>query len=132
MKIGSIIRILFGILLIWYTGNEFAKLALPQVYVPLEPMPQGTAAYEFVVEAIHTGYLYWLVKGLTVAVGIMLLFNLFTPLALLIYTPLAINHLLFSVFVNPSGLWIALVMGLFLIYLLIQNRAYYRPIFQIR
>lgn len=132
MRAERIIAIVFGILLMWYVSNGFIRLMYPQFHIPVEDLTRGTAGYEFVTATQGTGYLFWLIKGLTVIVGGMLLLNVFVPLALAVYTPIAVNHVLFSAFLNPQGL---IISGLFMVMLLIllwQHRQQYLPILTIR
>ena len=132
MKAARILQILLGLILIWYVGNGFVRLMFPQFHIPVEMLSRDTAGYEFVTATQDTGYLYWLIKGLTVLVGGMLVLNLFSALALAMYTPIAINHILFSVFLNPQGLVISLIIFALLIVLIFQYRNYYKPLFAIR
>lgn len=48
-----------------------------------------------------SGYLLYLIQGLEILIGILLVANLFIPLALLLLLPISVNILLFHQFLAP-------------------------------
>ena len=88
-------------------------------------MPEGAAAFGGAL--VRTGYLFQLIKGTEVVVGVMLLANRFVPLALALIAPVIVNIVAFHAFLAPSGVAIALVVLALELYLAWSRRAAYRP-----
>lgn len=63
------------------------------------------------------GYFFPLVSGTQVVCGALLLSGAFVPLALVVLAPMILNIFLIHVFVEPSGLPMAVVIGLLEVYL---------------
>ena len=79
----------------------------------------GEGADAFIEALKDTGYLWPLVKATEIAGGLLLIAGLFVPLALVLLAPVAVNILLFHLFLSPSpgGLSVAvlvLALGAFL------------------
>ena len=76
-----------------------------------------------------TGYLLSFIQGLELLIGILLVTNLFTPLALLLLLPVSVNILLFHIFLAPPvgpGLF---VFGL-IAFLIWVYQSHYLPLLQ--
>lgn len=115
-------RILMGLLFLVTGLNGFLNF-LPQ---PSEPMPEGALA--FIGAMMKTGYLFPLVMGTQLAVGVLLLSNRFVPLALVLLAPVVINIIAFHLFLARPGLGAAfLVLGLHL-YLAWAYRKAFHPL----
>ncbi len=85
-------------------------------FLPLaEPSPAGAA---FLTALSDTGYLMTVIKGLEVLCAMMLLFNIFLPLAVLILAPLIVNILLYGIFLDTNYLIVPLFLILFEVILL--------------
>jgi putative oxidoreductase len=89
----TILRILLALMLL---GSGIGKLA-----VPFSNLEYGHG--QFFMTVLHdSGFLFTLLAFSEIAIGLLLLFNFFTPLALVLLAPIAINILAFHIFVNPS------------------------------
>jgi len=64
-----------------------------------------------------SGYFMPLLKSTEVVCGLMLLTGQFVPLALIVLAPVVLNIFLVHAFLEPSGLPLALILGLLLTYL---------------
>ena len=74
------------------------------------PAPELTgAAAEFWNGLGASGYFFAFLKISEIAVGVLLLAGLFVPLALTILAPISLNILFFHLFLEPTGLPIAIV-----------------------
>lgn len=97
-------------------------------FIKLPPLPPE--AGEFLGAMVKTGYLMTLVKVTEVVCGVLLLVNVFVPLALVMLTPVVVNIFLFHAFLTPPkdviGSVIFLVVHIFLVW---QYRAHYKPLF---
>ena len=92
-----------------------------------DPSSIPAAALAFGMAMMKTGYLFQLVKGTEVVVGVLLLANRFVALGLTLIAPVIVNIVAFHAFLEPSGLPLALsLLGLEL-YLAFQYRSVYRP-----
>ncbi len=93
----SVARILMGLLFVVFGLNGFLHF-IPQ---PKTPMPEGAAG--FAGALMKTGYMFPLVMGTQLLVGVLLLLNRFVPLALALIAPVIVNIILFHIFLAPSG-----------------------------
>lgn len=64
-----------------------------------------------------TGYFMTLLKGTETVCGLLLLSGYFVPLALVVLAPITLNIFLVHAFIAPSGLPLAIILGLLLVYL---------------
>lgn len=119
-------RLLLGLALLVFGLNGFFNF-LP---APSEPIPDG--AMQFGAAMFNTGYLFQLVKGTEVLVGALLLANLFVPLALAIFAPVAINILAFHLFLAPAGSGPAIAVVALAAILAWSQRSAYRPLLRAR
>lgn len=110
------VRILLGLVFTVFGLNGFLNFISP---------PETTAAGGAFLGALAaTGYMFPLVKGTELVVGLMLLSGHFVPLALVLLAPITVNILLFHVVLAPApGLPLVLLGGqLFLAY--VHREAY--------
>ena len=109
-KLPLIARILLG--LIFALSGLVGVLNL----VPPPPdLPEGLKA--FTDGLMASIYFMPFLKGTEAVCGILLLANMFVPLALVVLAPIAINIFLVHTFIAPSGLGLAIFIGILLIYL---------------
>lgn len=99
-------------------------------FIPAPP-PSGLAAV-FVGGLAASGYMFPLLKGTEVIVGLLLLGNRFVPLALTILAPIVVNIVAFHAFLAPAGLALPLVITALGIYLATTERAIFAPFFRAR
>lgn len=95
----------------------------------VEMTPEATA---FVSGLVGTGYLMPAVKTIELIVGITFLFGLWMPLTLIVAAPIVLNIGLYHLFLDWSGLPIALLMGAAMLYLTHRYRSYFRPFFTVK
>ncbi len=121
--IPAIGRTLMGLLFCMTGLNGFLNF-LPR---PTAPMPDGAAA--FAGALMNTGYMFPMIMGTQLLVGVLLVVNRFVPLALVVIAPIIINIIAFHVFLAPSGLAMALIVLILEIFLIWAYRAAYRALF---
>jgi hypothetical protein len=119
-------RILMGLLFFVTRLNGFLNF-LPQ---PKSPMPD--AAVAFAGALMKTGYLFPLILGTQLLVGVLLLLNRFVPLALALIAPIIINILAFHAFLAPSGLVLAIIVLVLELYLTWEYRKAFLPMLVMR
>lgn len=110
-KLGMLTRILLGLIFFVFGLNGFLN------FIPQPPQPETAAA--FFGGLFQTGYFLPFLKGCEVVCGILLLTNLYVPLALLVLSPIVVQIFLFHLFLAPSGLPVALVL---VVAMVIQGR----------
>ena len=115
-------RVLLGLVFLVFGLNGFLNFIPP----PATPLPDRAMA--FFVAMIGTGYLLPLIAGTQALAGALLLANRFVPLALVLLAPVIVNIVAFHVFLEPSGLVIALVVLALESFLLWSHRAAYRGV----
>ncbi len=109
-KLTSIARITLGLIFLVFGLNGFLNF-LP---MPTDIPEQMTAVMN---GFMATGYFFPMLKGVEVICGAMLLAGAFVPLALIVLAPVILNIFLLHAFVDPSGLPIAIGIGLLEVYL---------------
>jgi hypothetical protein len=97
-------------------------------FIP-QPPPSGLAAV-FLGGLAASGYMFPLIKGTEVIVGLLLLSNRFVPLALTVLAPIVVNILAFHLFLAPAGLVLPLVVTALGVYLASTERAVFAPFFR--
>lgn len=124
--IPTVARILMGLPLVVFGLNAFLNF-IPQ---PTTPLPEGAMA--FAGALMKTGYMMQLIGVTQLVVGVMLLTNRFVPLALALFAPFIVNSLCFHIFLEHSGLPMAIVFAAFEFYLAWTYRRAYAPMLAAR
>src|ERR1041385_2079780 len=105
MKIVTLIaRILLGLISLVFGLNGFLG------FLNMGPMPTGLAG-QF-MGALFLSHYYWVIAGLQVIGGALLLVNRFVPLALVLLGPVIVNIICYHVFLNHSGAGFAAVVAI--------------------
>jgi uncharacterized membrane protein YphA (DoxX/SURF4 family) len=123
-----IARVLLGLGFTIFGLNGFLNFIPP----PKEPMPK--AAMDFAGAMMQTGYMFKLVAGTQLVAGVLLLSNLFVPLALVLLMPILVNIIAFHLFLAPAPGAFApgIVFTLLALYLAWVYRKAYRPLLSVR
>jgi len=122
MKILTLIaRLLLGLIFVVLGLNGFLN------FLSMGPMPTGLAG-QFIGALILSHY-FWLVAGLQVAGGALLLVNRFAPLGLVLLGPVIVNIILYHLFLNPSGVGLAIVVTVLWLIVFYAHRQYFSGIF---
>lgn len=119
MKIAMIIvRTLTGLLFIFSSvAFLFNLIPVPELTGPIKTFNEGLAA---------SGYFFMLLKVTELVCGILLLIGRFVPLALVILAPIVVNILMVHIFLDRSGLPVAI----FLVAAMAFLAYYYRQNFE--
>lgn len=88
-------RIVLGLMFTVFGLNGFL------LFLPMGPMPTGLAGQY--VAAMQQSHYMPVVSGLQLLTGVLLLLNLYVPLALLILAPILVNIVLFHVLFGVPG-----------------------------
>jgi hypothetical protein len=122
MKILTLIaRLLLGLIFLVFGLNGFLN------FINMGPLPSGLAG-QFIV-ALAVSHYFWVVAGLQVAGGLLLLVNRFVPLALVLLGPVIVNILLYHALLNPSGAVLAIVVTILWFIVFYGQRQYFSGIF---
>ena len=123
MKIAMVIvRTLIGLLFIVSSLIYFLNLVEP---------PELTGAMKTFNEGLAaSGYFFTLLKVTELVCGILLVIGRFVPLALVILAPIVVNIFMVHVFLERSGLPIAIVLVLAFIFLGWYYRENFRGLFE--
>jgi hypothetical protein len=119
-------RILMGLMFFVFGLNGFLHF-IPE---PKTPMPEGAVA--FAGALMKTGYMFPMVVGTQLLVGVLLLSNRFVPLALALIAPVIVNIIAFHVFLAPSGIGPGVLVLLLEVYLAWAYRKHYRAMLAVR
>lgn len=120
-KFTQIVRILLGIILIVFGVNKMYS------FIPLPQPPQ--AAADFMNSMADTGYILTVVAIFEIIIGLMLIFRIWVPFALLLLVPISVNILLFHLFLDIPAIGTALLVVILNAILLYKHRVKYKPLF---
>ena len=117
-----IVRVLLGLIFAVFGSNAFLH------FIPVPQIPGQAGA--FMGALFASGYIYP-IAFLQVAGGLLLLFGgRFVALGLTLLGPVIVNIVLYHIFLDRSGLPIAIVVSIFALFLLWIYRAKFPAIFQ--
>jgi len=122
MRIVTLIaRLLLGLIFVVFGLNGFLN------FLNMGPMPAGLAG-QFIGALVLSHY-FWVIAGLQVVGGALLLVNRYVPLGLVLLGPVIVNILLYHIFLNPSGLLMAIVVTVLWGIVFYSHRQYFSGIF---
>jgi uncharacterized membrane protein YphA (DoxX/SURF4 family) len=122
----TLARIMMGLAFLVFGLNGFLHF-IPE---PKTPMPEGAGA--FAGALMKTGYMFPLIMGIQLLVGVLLLLNRFVPLALVLIMPILVNIIAFHVFLQPAGFVPGAVLMALELYLAWVYRKAYCPMLEMR
>jgi uncharacterized membrane protein YphA (DoxX/SURF4 family) len=122
MKIVILIaRLLLGLIFVVFGLNGFLN------FLSMGPMPTGLAG-QFIGALVLSHY-FWIVAGLQVVGGLLLLANRFVPLGLVLLGPVIVNILLYHLFLNPAGMAPSILVTILWFIVFYGHRQYFSGIF---
>ena len=122
MKIATLIaRILVGLVFTFFGLNGFLN------FLPQPPLPSGPAG-QFLGALFVSHYVY-LVAGVQVISGVLLLINRYVPLAIVLLGPMLVNILAYHLLMNSMGLSVAAVVAILWCLLAYNYRQHFACIF---
>ena len=116
-----IARLLLGLIFVVFGLNGFLN------FLSMGPMPTGLAG-QF-IGALFQSHYFFVVAGLQIVGGLLLLVNRFVPLALVLLGPVIVNILLYHLFLNPAGIALALLVTILWFIVFYGHRQYLSGIF---
>ena len=115
MKVATtIVRVLLGLMFVVFGSNIFLH------FIPMPPQKPSLAT-DFSRALMESNYMY-VVGALQVAGGLLLLIGRYVPLGLTLLGPVIVNILLFHIFLEPTGLPMAIVVSALALFLLWRYR----------
>ena len=122
MKIVNLVaRLLLGLISVVFGLNGFLN------FLNMGPPPSGFAG-QFII-ALAASHYFWVIAGLQVVGGVLLLVNRFVPLALVLLGPVIVNILLYHAFLNRSGAQLAILVTILWFIVFYGHRKYFSGIF---
>jgi hypothetical protein len=115
-------RLLMGLGFCVFGSNGFHNF-IPQP----NNLPAGLMAYFGALQNTH--YMLPLIFGTQLLAGILLLTNLFVPLALVIIAPVIVNILALHIFLQPGGIVPGIIVAGLEIYLVFAYRSHFSRLF---
>ena len=94
-------RSLLGLIFLVFGLNGFLE------FFPMPPLKEAMQSYAGALTG--TGYFFPLLKATEALMGLCLLSNMFVPLALIVLSPIVIHIALANIFLDTTGLPIAIV-----------------------
>src|ERR1051325_4296288 len=124
--IPTVVRILMGLMFFVFGLNGFLHF-IPE---PKTPMPEKAVA--FAKALMDTGYMFPLVMGTQLIVGVLLLLNRFVPLALALIAPIIVGIVTFHIFLAPATIGPGIAVLVLELYLAWAYRNAFRPMLAAR
>jgi uncharacterized membrane protein YphA (DoxX/SURF4 family) len=125
MKIAAMIaRYLLGLVFLVFGLNGFLH------FIPMGPMPSGLAG-QFIGALMQSHYVL-IVSGLQVVGGVLLLINRYVPLGLTLLGPVIVNIFFFHLFMERTGLPLAIVVVILWFILFARYRQNFAGLFEQR
>ncbi len=117
MKIASLIaRIIMGLIFVIFGLNGFLNFIKG-------PLPTGLAG-QFVGAMIQSHFV-WLVAGVQIIGGVLMLANRYVPLGLALLAPVIVNILAFHILMLPAGAQIGILVAICWIVVFIHQRQHF-------
>ena len=117
-----ITRILLGLLFVVFGSNGFLH------FIPMPPLEGQAGA--FIGALVNSGYIY-VIAGLQVVGGLLLLIgSRFVATGLILLGPVIVNIVLYHIFLDRSGMPMAICISIFALFLLWVYRYKFPAIFQ--
>ena len=123
----TLVRILMGLALVVFGLNAFLNF-MPQP----KPGTLSPGAEAFSHALMATGYMMPLIGATQLVSGLMLLFNRFLPLGLVLLGPFFVNSLLFHLVLEHMGLPMAVIFIAMWLYLVVIYRNAFRTVLTAR
>ena len=121
MKIVTIIvRILLGVVFFVFGLNGFVG------FIPMPPLTGTAGAF---IGALFSSHYLYLVSGVELIAGILLLVNRFVPLALAMLAPMLANILAYHVTMQMEGVGLAVITTLLWAFLAWRYRGHFTALF---
>jgi len=117
-----IARILLGLIFVVFGSNAFLH------FIPMPPLPQNLAG-DYTRVFLASGYVY-VIGGLQVIGGLLLLIGRFVPLGLTILGAIIVNILIFHALMAPEGFAPGLVVTALELFLVWRYRDAFRGLIQ--
>jgi putative oxidoreductase len=121
MKVAVIVaRVLMGLIFVFFGLNGFLQFLKA-------PLPTGWAG-QFLT-ALFASHYFWLVCGVQLAGGLLLLVNRYVPLALTLLGPVIVNIILYHVLLSAAAAQLAVVVTICWFFLFYRYRANFAGLF---
>jgi uncharacterized membrane protein YphA (DoxX/SURF4 family) len=119
-KLPLVARLILGVIFFVFGLNGFLN------FLPMPPLNESAGAFLGALAA--TKYMFPIIKGIEVLVGILLLSNKFVPLALLLLAPITVNIVLFHGVLAPDGLAVPIVVLILHLFLANTYKSVFAPL----
>lgn len=120
-KLNVLVRVIFGSMFLVFGLNGFFS------FIPM-PAPSAEAG-AFLGALFNTGFIFPIVKAIEILVGLSLLSNRFTALALVVLAPILTVISLHNLLLDPAGAALATVLLVLYGTLVFNHRANYKQLF---
>ena len=121
-KLVRTVQIILGLYLIFITVAGFFQL--------LPPPQFNEPAMAFLNVLFNTGYMIYFMQIIFLISGLMFLFNKWSAFGVILLSPITVNIILFHLFLDMTGWWMALIFTILNIYLLLVHWPRYEQIFK--
>ncbi|EDM45283.1 hypothetical protein SCB49_05737 [unidentified eubacterium SCB49] len=117
----TILRIILGLALVVFGLNKFLA------FIPMFDM--APAGANFLDSLNNSGYILYTVALLEILIGLLLLLKKWVPFSLILLAPISLNILLFHLFLDVSGIGVAVAIVAINVILIYKYWKSFRPLF---
>lgn len=119
----KILRIILGLGLLFFGLSKLINFSIMPTHI-------YTGDTAILIDSLTTtGYLLKVIGIFEVLIGLLLLINKWVSFALLLLAPITVNILLFHLFLDTPGLFVALVITVLNAILIYKHWKVYKPLF---
>ncbi len=115
------VQIVLGLYLLFMVVSGFFQLLPPPEFSP--------EANAFLTALFATGYMFYFMSLIFLISGLSFIFNKWSAFGAVLLAPITANIVLFHVFLDFTGWWMALIFAVLHIYLLAMHWPRYKPMF---
>ena len=120
-KLVRTVQVIMGLYLLFISISGFFQL--------LPPPPFNEAGSAFLGALFSTGYMFYFMSVIFLIVGVTFIFGKWSAFGAALLAPIIANILLFHIFLDLTGFWMALIFAILHFYLLSIHWPRYKPMF---
>ena len=120
-KLVRTVQIILGLYLLFISVAGFFQF--------LPPPQFNEAGTAFMTALFNTGYMFYFMSVIFIIVGLTFVFNKWSAFGAILLAPITVNIILFHLFLDMMGWWMALIFVVLHVYLSAIHWPRYKPMF---
>ena len=120
-KLVRTVQVILGLYLLFISISGFFQLLPPPAF--------NEAGMAFMTALFNTGYMFYFMSVIFIIVGLTFVFNKWSAFGAILLAPITVNIILFHLFLDMTGWWMALIFVVLHVYILVIHWPRYKPMF---